>query len=130
MPAPAGPPGCSLTEEHPGGTVYLLCFDRPFGHARHYMGWASSGNLAARLAHHEAGSGANLLRHVSAAGIGWQLARTWPGDRTRERQLKSRGQTRRCPRCRPPLAAWLGARAARRAAPPPPLPLLMPRMAS
>jgi hypothetical protein len=37
---------------------------------------------------------------VRAAGITWQLARTWPGDRVRERQLKRQGgAARRCPLC-------------------------------
>ena len=34
-----------------------------------------------RLAEHEAGRGARLLAVVRAAGIGWQLARPWPGGR-------------------------------------------------
>lgn len=105
-----------LTAEHPGGTVYLLHFAEPFGHARHYLGWASYGNLHARLAHHRAGTGANLMRHVGLAGIGWELARTWPGDRHLERSMKVRGATRRCPVCRPEL----GPRITRRA----PLPVL------
>lgn len=100
-----------LTREYGGqGTVYLLCFREPFSHARHYLGWASPGNLGNRLYHHSVGSGANLLAHVGKAGIGWDLARTWPGDRYRERQLKARGQTRACPRCRPELRAHLVAR--------------------
>jgi hypothetical protein len=97
-----------LAREHgDAGTVYLLCFDRPFAHARHYLGWASPGHLGLRLSHHEAGTGANLLRHVAKAGIGWPLARTWPGDRSRERRLKQRGHSRCCPICRPSLGDWL-----------------------
>lgn len=81
------------------GVVYLLHFDRPFGHARHYMGWAQQ--LERRLAYHGGPHGANLLRHVAAAGIGWKLARTWPGDRNRERQLKNQGgHARKCPLCK------------------------------
>lgn len=90
------------------GTVYLVCFTAPFSHARHYMGWAGPGNLDRRLAHHQAGTGANLLRHAAKAGVGWELARTWPGDRHLERRLKNRGgHARLCPRCRPQLAARL-----------------------
>lgn len=103
-----------IVREYPGGTVYLLHFASPFRHARHYLGWAGPGNLAPRLAHHNAGTGANLLRHVSAAGIPWTLARTWPGDRRRERQLKARGLTRCCPLCRPELVVWLTVRHTRR----------------
>jgi hypothetical protein len=37
---------------------------------------------------------------VGEAGIGWQLARIWPGTRARERSLKgSGGAARRCPVC-------------------------------
>ena len=82
----------------PQGTIYLLHFSAPFGHARHYTGWAS--NLAARLADHEQGRGARLLAVAQAAGITWTLARTWAGPRARERQLKQQGgAARRCPLC-------------------------------
>jgi predicted GIY-YIG superfamily endonuclease len=80
------------------GTVYLLHFDQPYKHARHYVGWAA--NLKRRLAEHEAGHGARLLAVVRAAGIGWQLARLWPGGRARERQIKRQGgHSRQCPLC-------------------------------
>jgi hypothetical protein len=80
------------------GTVYLLHFDRPYKHARHYLGWAD--DLDARLAAHGTKRGARLLAVLRAEGIGWQLARTWPGDRHRERQLKNMGSAaRRCPLC-------------------------------
>lgn len=102
-----------LVAERPGGTVYLLHFEQPFGHARHYLGYAGPGNLTARLLHHQAGSGANLMRHVGKAGIGWMLARTWPGDRTTERRMKVRGHTRRCPACCPSLRVALETRLAR-----------------
>jgi hypothetical protein len=66
------------------GVVYLLHFDRPYRHAKHYIGYAaSSGFLKRRLAAHERGQGAWLLEVVHEAGIGWQLARTWPGTRAR-----------------------------------------------
>jgi len=69
---------------------------------------------------------------VGEAGIGWQLARVWPGTRVRERSLKgSGGAARRCPVCQltrlglaPPRPADLftfevGARAAACATAPP-----------
>ncbi len=80
------------------GTVYLLHFDRPYRHARHYVVFAS--NVNRRLAEHEAGRGARLLEVLRATGIGWQLARMWPGSRDRERQIKRRGgHARHCPLC-------------------------------
>lgn len=95
----------TLTRPYPGGTVYLLHLDEPFGHAKHYTGWAS--DLYGRLAHHGTTSGANLLLHVAKAGGTWTLARTWNGDRYLERRLKAHGATRRCPICRPDLAEQL-----------------------
>jgi hypothetical protein len=87
------------------GLVYLLHFDRPIGDtsnprgfAAHYTGWTL--DLPGRLQAHAAGRGARLMEVVSEAGIGWQLARIWPGTRTRERSLKgSGGAARRCPIC-------------------------------
>lgn len=88
----------ATVEVGPEGVVYLLHFDRRYRHAGHYLGWA--GNLPARLNHHRAGSGARLLAVVQAEGIGWHLARTWPGGRDEERRLKSHGGASRiCPSC-------------------------------
>ena len=85
-------------------TCYLLHFDRPYigangkGIAKHYSGSAT--DLPARLAEHDKGQGARLLQVAKAAGITWRLARTWPGGRDRERQLKNQGgASRRCPEC-------------------------------
>ena len=84
------------------GMIYLLHFSRPYRDARHYTGCTeSSGSLKARLARHEQGDGARLLEIAHAAGITWQLARTWTGPRSRERQIKRQGgASRRCPLCR------------------------------
>ena len=57
-------------------------------------------NLETRLAAHSRGQGARLLAVIRAHGIGWQLARTWTGTRSRERALKNQGgASRRCPGC-------------------------------
>jgi hypothetical protein len=45
--------------------------------------------LEAQLPEHRAGRGALPLQVLAAHGIGWQLARTWPGDRQPERRLKT-----------------------------------------
>jgi predicted GIY-YIG superfamily endonuclease len=81
------------------GTVYLLHFDTPLKHARHYTGW--SANLSLRLAEHASGHGARLTEVVAGLGIGWTLARTWPNvTRSYERRLKNQGgASRRCPLC-------------------------------
>ena len=81
------------------GTVYLIHFDRPYRHARHYTGWTR--DLVARLSEHAAGHGARLMAVITEAGISWQLARTWSAGRAFERRLKNRhGASRYCPICR------------------------------
>ena len=75
------------------GTVYLLHFRRPYRHARHYF---CAGDVAIRVAAHQAGQGARLLAVVSQAGIGVDLVRTWPGDRSFERRLKHRAERKDC----------------------------------
>lgn len=83
----------------PQGTVYLLHFERPYRHAKHYTGWTQ--DLPARLAEHAAGRGARLLEVVSGAGITWTLARTWSGGRKLERSKKRQGgAARHCPICK------------------------------
>jgi predicted GIY-YIG superfamily endonuclease len=84
---------------HPVGTAYLVHFDQRYQHAAHYTGWAT--DLDRRLPEHLRGRGARLLEVITQAGIGFRLARTWPGvTRARERQLKRQGgASRYCPIC-------------------------------
>jgi predicted GIY-YIG superfamily endonuclease len=81
------------------GIIYLIHFAEPYQHARHYLGWTS--DLDSRLEQHRNGQGARLMAVIKKAGIGWELARTWTGTRTRERSLKARGHGRMCPICTP-----------------------------
>jgi hypothetical protein len=90
-------------------TTYLLHLSRPLGntasatgYAQHYTGSAKGGRagLARRLAEHGTCDGARMLLAARRQGITWELARTWPGGRDRERQLKRQGgAARRCPLC-------------------------------
>lgn len=77
--------------------VYLLHFDRPYRHARHYLG--STADLPARLASHRDTPDVRLLRVLKEEGIGFTLARTWPGNRKDERRMKGRGLAPLCPMC-------------------------------
>lgn len=80
-------------------TVYLLHFSRRYQHAGHYIGVAH--NLERRIDEHRRGRGARLMEVVSQAGIDFTVARTWTGDRVRERQLKKQGgASRLCPLCK------------------------------
>jgi predicted GIY-YIG superfamily endonuclease len=103
------------------GTVYLIHFTFPYQartgagikRVQHYTGWAT--DLLARLAEHRSGKGARLMQVIHEAGIPWEVARTWPGDRNLERRLKRRKKARcLCPICR--QAAEEAAAAARKAA--------------
>jgi predicted GIY-YIG superfamily endonuclease len=96
---PAPSPASSSSGRHPSGTVYLLHFDQRYEHAGHYTGWAE--DLDRRLAEHLGGRAARLIEVITQAGIGFRLARTWPGvTRARERQLKRQGgASRYCPIC-------------------------------
>lgn len=85
--------------------VYLLHFDRPYKHARHYLG--SAKDLKVRLEQHARGNGARLIKVITEAGITWRLARVWKFGgiweaRKFESHLKRRygGRTRLCPICR------------------------------
>jgi predicted GIY-YIG superfamily endonuclease len=93
-------------------TVYLLHFDRPYRHARHYTGMTD--DLDTRLAAHRAGRGARLVEVITAAGIGFELARVWPGEgRAKERRLKVSGAASRyCPVCKSTAGAGGGGAAA------------------
>lgn len=95
----------------PEGLVYLLHFTQlyvpypgaaPCACAGHYTGFAAGGPraLKRRLSQHGTKAGARLTLAVARAGIGWELARTWPGTRQLERRLKNQGGAgRRCPLC-------------------------------
>ncbi len=81
--------------------VYLLHFNQPYRHARHYIGFTEEENLEERLAWHKKGNGARLLHVIKEAGISFQLARTWDGERDLEHRLKKRKNSKSlCPICR------------------------------
>lgn len=88
------------------GTVYLLHLDRPYRHAKHYVGWTEGDNLIDRLTVHIRGQGSPLLRAAAKAGISFRVARLWVGfTRLKERRLKRRGKSRICPLCRSSTAS-------------------------
>jgi predicted GIY-YIG superfamily endonuclease len=85
----------SLEETMP---VYLLHFNEPYHHARHYLG--SADDLDERIRQHQAGTGARLTQVIREHDIGFTLARTWEGGRNEERKLKRRHNSPKlCPLC-------------------------------
>jgi predicted GIY-YIG superfamily endonuclease len=84
--------------------VYLLHFNQNYCHARHYIGYVDGDteSLEERMRRHRSGDGANLIKVITEAGIGFELVRTWPeGDRNFERRLKRQKKSNRlCPICK------------------------------
>jgi hypothetical protein len=83
------------------GGVYLLHFEQRYEHAGHYTGHAD--DFRNRVAEQASGDrrAARLMQVIAQAGIGFRLARVWPGaSKAYERSLKnSGGASRYCPIC-------------------------------
>lgn len=98
------------------GTIYLLCFEKPLAHARHYLGWTEDADPSKRLDTHRSGDGSPLVRAVVRSGIDFRLVRTWDGKtRHDERRLKKRKDVAvLCPVCRSAALARKAQAATRR----------------
>lgn len=74
------------------GYLYILHFDEPLHHAKHYSG--STKNLRQRLVAHASGAGSKLTKWLADHGLNWRLGAvaTAPGNKLRaiERELKAR----------------------------------------
>jgi len=100
--------------------VYILHFETPLHHAKHYVGFSQNKRtLKQRLEHHKhtnwtppepgekigkcTGPGANFMGVVNHFGIEWKLAKVFQNaDRNFERKLKNTNNTARyCPICNP-----------------------------
>jgi predicted GIY-YIG superfamily endonuclease len=81
------------------GTVYLIHFDEPLAHAKHYVGFTT--NFDNRMKSHHKGTGARLLAVLNEKSIGWNVSRTWHGvSQKLERAIKdSKNTARFCPVC-------------------------------
>lgn len=86
------------------GYVYILHFDRPYKHARHYIGYSNDDpeKEGGRIEKHRNGQGANLTKVLKENGIGFTLDRVWVDvDRNFERRKKkSGGGSRHCTICK------------------------------
>ena len=75
------------------GVIYMLHFDQPYKHAKHYVGWTA--DLLDRLDTHAAGHGARLVAVIWQAGIGFTLIRVCEG--TRQHRARHQERRRRAP---------------------------------
>ena len=79
--------------------LYLIHFDTPLHHARHYLG--ATYNLKRRLRRHATNQGSRLVAAVNAANISWQLVKVWYGSFTLESITKTqKNGPQFCPICR------------------------------
>lgn len=85
---------------HIVGSVYLIHLARALHGARHYLGFSQ--DVPARLARHQAGRGAPLLKAATEAGINFRVVRTWKKkDGYFERELKAGNALQDlCPVCK------------------------------
>jgi len=94
--------------------VYVLHFDPPYRHARHYIGFTVEKTPDRRLWQHLNGRGSPLVKAAVAAGCEVRVAAFWrSGTRTFERWLKRRADVYKwCPCCgfltrpRATMATW------------------------
>ncbi len=81
-------------------TLYLLHFDPPYRHARHYLGLVKDGNVSRRLYEHLQGRGSPLVRAAYLSGCAVICVWECSGDVALERRLKNQANTPRwCPVC-------------------------------
>lgn len=80
--------------------VYILHFDPPYLHARHYVGFSE--DVPGRFDTHSRGRGSPLVKAALRSGSTVTVAHVWEeGDRTFERKIKNAKSTPRfCPICK------------------------------
>lgn len=81
--------------------VYLIHFNTPLHHARHYIGYSADDLFDKRIECHRSGRGSKLLAHLNRIGTGWHVVRLWLGeDGNFERKLKNNHSSKKlCPIC-------------------------------
>jgi hypothetical protein len=84
-------------------TVYVLHFDPPFKHARHYVGWTIEENADRRISEHLDLRGSPLVAAAVRAGSAVSVVAVFPGaGKDYERYVKRRKCTTRfCHLCTP-----------------------------
>lgn len=93
--------------------IYLLHFDEPLHHAKHYLG--STARLIGRLKEHACGDGARLTQVLHEQHKGWIVAALFQpitaGDNIRQLELatkRRKNSVKYCPICTPDALAPKG----------------------
>ena len=87
-------------------TVYLIHFDKPYKHARHYLGYTALESANARLQRHKSGDGAKLLRVCNENNIDYDIVRMWDCNNIHDAKVlehklkKQHNSAKLCPICR------------------------------
>ena len=81
---------------------YLLHFEREKRGKLHYFGVTTAERLDKRMLEHARGEGASITRHLVRQGVGFYLARVFPGRGYEyEQAVKASGRIKAlCPICR------------------------------
>jgi hypothetical protein len=90
------------------GVIYMLHFDRPYRHAKHYVGWTA--DLLDRLDAHAKGNGARLVEVIWQAGIGFTLVRICEAPAAPNAPSSTPGRGRYCRPAPPALERRTGRR--------------------
>ena len=82
------------------GVIYMLHFDQPYKHARHYVGWTD--DLLDRLDTHARGHGARLVAVIGTPGSAspWSASARAPAASNAPSRTQAE-QVRYCPACTP-----------------------------
>lgn len=85
---PKAPKRCNVSNV----VVYILHFDQPLHHARHYVGSTTADRVDARMHEHAEGWGSKITARAMRLGIKVYLAKVmFVSDRSYEKTLKRKG---------------------------------------
>ena len=68
--------------------IYLIHFQTPFMHCKHYLGYCADDRLEKRIYEHFNAPRVALMQMIKRKGIPWEVARLMEGGRDREAHLK------------------------------------------
>lgn len=87
-------------------SVYLIHLEKPFKHAKHYIGYTALESVEDRVKRHKNNSGSHFLSVCNYECIDYKVVRTWnrmtiKDAKELERRIKKHSSTPLCPICNP-----------------------------